>query len=159
MNTYPQITVRNIHPSCRIKKREIVDLIQIALKSEGMSFPVDLIFVDDDFMKRLNWKFTRRRKTTDVLSFGMKEGEEGGLDYPSLGDIYVSLDQAKRQAQEYRVSRKEEIKRLVIHGLLHLLGYDHKSRKQAKIMKEKEKAYLNWNNQTKAKVQQYKIIC
>lgn len=158
MNTYPQITVRNIHPTCRIKKREIVDLIQIALKSEGINFPVDLIFVDDDFMKKLNRKFTRRRKTTDVLSFGMKEGEDGGVGYPSLGDIYVSLDQAKSQAQEYSVSLREETRRLVLHGVLHLLGYDHKSRKQAKMMKEKEEAYLNLGDQAKTKTQNYKII-
>ena len=155
MSTYPRITVQNIHPTCRIKKKEIVDLIQIALKSEGINFPVDLIFVDADFMKRLNRKFTRRRKTTDVLSFGMKEGEDEGLDYPSLGDIYVSLDQAKRQSQEYNVSLKEEIRRLVIHGLLHLLGYDHKNKRQTKIMKEKEEAYLNWSAQTKAKAPNY----
>jgi probable rRNA maturation factor len=55
------------------------------------------------------------------------------------------LDQAKRQAQEYKISLKEETWRLVIHGLLHLLGYDHKSQRQAEIMKDKEKAYLNWS--------------
>ena len=109
---------------------------------EGISLPVDVIFVDDDFMKKINRKFTKRRKTTDVLSFGMKEGKNMGVDYPSLGDIYVSLDQAKRQAQEYRISFKEETSRLVIHGLLHLLGHDHKSKKEAKTMKEKEEAYL-----------------
>jgi probable rRNA maturation factor len=158
MNTYPQITVQNIHPTYRIRKKEIVDLLQIVLKSEEMSFPVDVIFVDDDFMKRLNREFTRRRKTTDVLSFGMKEGEDGGVDYPGLGDIYISLDQAKRQAIKYDVSFKEEIRRIVIHGLLHLLGYDHKNKKQAKIMKEKEDAYLNWSAQTKAKAQNCKIV-
>jgi probable rRNA maturation factor len=158
MNTYPQITVQNIHPTYRIRKKEIVDLLQIVLKSEEMSFPVDVIFVDDDFMKRLNREFTRRRKTTDVLSFGMKEGEDGGVDYPGLGDIYISLDQAKRQAIKYNVSFKEEIRRIVIHGLLHLLGYDHKNKKQAKIMKEKEDAYLNWSAQTKAKAQNCKIV-
>lgn len=149
-DTYSKITVQNIHPACRIKKKEIGDLVREVLKSEGLNLPVDLIFVDDDFMKRLNRKFTRRRKTTDVLSFGMKEGEVGGVDYPNLGDIYVSLDQAKTQAQEYRVSLKEEIRRLVIHGLLHLLGYDHKNKRQAKIMKEKEEAYLSWSDRTKA---------
>jgi probable rRNA maturation factor len=78
-----------------------------------------------------------------VLSFGMNEGENMGMDYPSLGDIYVSLDQAKRQAAEYGISLKEETSRLVIHGLLHLLGYDHKDKKQAEKMREKEEAYLN----------------
>jgi probable rRNA maturation factor len=112
---------------------------------------VDVIFVDDDFIKKINRKFTKRRKTTDVLSFGMKEGKNMGVEYPSLGDIYVSLDQAKKQAREYGISLKEEVSRLAVHGLLHLLGYDHKNKKQAKIMKEKEETYLNWSAQTKAK--------
>lgn len=158
MNAYPKITVQNIHPTCRIKKKEIGDLVRKVLKSEGINLTVDLIFVDDDFMKRLNREFTRRRKTTDVLSFGMKEGKNVGVEYSNLGDIYVSLDQAKRQAREYSVSLKEETRRLVIHGLLHLLGYDHKNKRQAKIMKEKEEAYLNLGDQTKAEAQNYRII-
>lgn len=138
-----KVTVHNIHPICRISRKEIEKLVNKILRSEGTSFSLDIIFVDDGFMKKINRKFTRRRKTTDVLSFGMKEGKDVGVDYPSLGDIYISLDQAKRQAKEYRVSLKEETSRLVVHGLLHLLGYDHKSKSQTKIMKEKEETYLS----------------
>jgi len=145
MSASAKATIRNIHPRSRIKKQEIAELVKRVLKSEGVSLPVDVIFVDDDFMKKMNRRFTGRRRTTDVLSFGMKEGKNIGVNYPSLGDIYVSLDQAQKQAREYGVSRKEETRRLVIHGLLHLLGYDHKSQRQAEIMKDKEKAYLNWS--------------
>ncbi len=137
-----ETTIHNIHPVRRINRRQVEDTIKRVLRSEGADLSVDVIFVDDDFMKRLNRKFTRRRKTTDVLSFGMNEGENMTVGYPSLGDIYVSLDQAKRQAVEYGISLKEETSRLVVHGLLHLLGYDHKNRAQMKIMKEKEEAYL-----------------
>jgi probable rRNA maturation factor len=147
-----KITVQNIHPTCRIKKEEIEDIVCRVLKSEGIKLPVDVIFVDDEFMEKINREFTGRRKTTDVLSFGIKEGKNMGVDYPSLGDIYVSLDQAKRQAQEYGISLKEEASRLVIHGLLHLLRYDHKNKRQTEIMKEKEEAYLNWSIPSKAKV-------
>jgi len=136
-------TIHNIHPICRISRKEIEKLVNKILRSEATSFSLDIIFVDDGFMKKINRKFTRRRKTTDVLSFGMKEGKDMGVDYPSLGDIYISLDQAKRQAKEYGVSLKEETARLVVHGLLHLLGYDHKNKSQAKIMKEKEETYLS----------------
>jgi len=145
-----KITVGNIHPICRIKKKEIEDIVYRVLKSEGIKLPVDVIFVDDGFMKKINREFTGRRKTTDVLSFGIKEGKNMGVDYPGLGDIYVSLDQAKRQAREYRISLKEEASRLVIHGLLHLLGYDHKNKRQAKMMEKKEAAYLNWITSPKA---------
>jgi probable rRNA maturation factor len=146
-----KVTVHNIHPTCRIKKKEIEDIVYRVLKSEGVKLPVDVIFVDDTFMKKINLEFTGRRKTTDVLSFGIKEGKNMSVDYPSLGDIYVALDQAKRQAQEYRISLKKEASRLVIHGLLHLLRYDHKNKRQAKTMEEKEAAYLNWITPPKAK--------
>jgi probable rRNA maturation factor len=139
-----KVTIHNIHSTCRIKKKEIEELVKGVLRSEGISLPLDVIFVDDDFMRKLNRKFTRRRKTTDVLSFGMNEGENIGVDYPGLGDIYVSLDQAKRQSKEYGISFEEETSRLVIHGVLHILGYDHKNKIQAKMMKEKEEKYLNW---------------
>ena len=145
-----KINIQNIHPVCRIRKREIEDIVNRLLRSEGVASSVDIIFVDDGFMRKINRRFTKRRKTTDVLSFGMNEGENMGVDYPGLGDIYVSLDQAKRQAAEYRISLKEETSRLVIHGLLHLLGYDHKDRKQAEKMKEKEEAYLNRSVSPKA---------
>jgi probable rRNA maturation factor len=144
------ITVRNGHPVRRIRKGEVEDVIRRVLRSEGADLSVDVIFVDDDFMRKLNRKFTRRRRTTDVLSFGMNEGENMTLGYPSLGDIYVSLDQAKRQAVEYGTNLGEEVSRLVIHGLLHLLGYDHKNKAQMKIMKEKEESYLNWRGSSKA---------
>lgn len=152
MNAYAKITVQNIHPIYRIKKKEIGDLVKRVLKSEGINLPVDVVFVDDDFMKKLNRKFTRRRKTTDVLSFGMKEGKNVGVDYPILGDIYISLDQARRQAQEYRISLNEEISRLVIHGLLHLLRYDHKNKREAEKMKEREEAYLTRSARLKTKL-------
>ena len=103
---------------------------------------MDVIFVNDKFMKQLNKKFTKRNQTTDVLSFGMRGNEPETIEYPSLGDIYVSLDQAKRQAEEYRVGFQKEVERLVTHGLLHLLGYDHKSKNQESIMRKKEEIYL-----------------
>jgi rRNA maturation RNase YbeY len=61
---------------------------------------------------------------------------------PYLGEIYISLEQARRQAREYKVTLKEELLRLATHGTLHLLGYDHKKKNQAKIMKAKEEKYL-----------------
>lgn len=146
-----KVTLHNTHPTCSIKKKEIEKLVSRVLRAESTNLPVDVIFVDDDFMKKINRKFTKRRKTTDVLSFGMKEGQNMGVDFPGLGDIYVSLDQAKRQAREYRISLREEVSRLVIHGLLHLLGYEHKNRTQAKIMRKKEQAYLNWGTSTKVR--------
>ena len=117
-------------------------MVQDVLASEKANSSVDVIFVEDKFMKQLNKKFTKRERTTDVLSFGMREDKPEAIEYPSLGDIYISLDQAKRQADEYDVGFEQEVWRLVAHGLLHLLGYDHKSKNQESIMRKKEEIYL-----------------
>ena len=117
-------------------------LVREILAAEKADSGVDVILIDDKFMKELNKKFTGRNGTTDVLSFGMREGGPDAMEYPSLGDVYVSLDQAKRQAGEYGVDFSEEVARLVVHGVLHLLGYDHADKSGAKAMKKTEEMYL-----------------
>jgi len=135
-------TIENIHPRLKVKKKMIQLLVKNILTSEKVDSGVDVIFVDDKFMRQLNKKFTKRNRTTDVLSFGMRGGEPEAIEYPSLGDIYVSLDRAKTQAEEYGIGFEEEVERLVAHGLLHLLGYDHKGKNEESIMREKEEMYL-----------------
>jgi probable rRNA maturation factor len=136
------ISIQNIHPRLRVKKTPLKRLIQNILSSEKTNSGVDLILVDDNLMKKLNREFTRRDKTTDVLSFGMQEGNSDPVEYPGLGDVYVCLDQAKRQAEERRLKLEEEVALLVAHGVLHLLGYDHQKKNQEVIMRKKEREYL-----------------
>lgn len=91
-------------------------------------------------MKRLNSTFRDKWKTTDVLSFPMGEIAPMGEITIPIGDIVINLRAAIRQAAEYGVDNYEEIRRLLIHGFLHLLGYDHERNKyQANKMKKKEK--------------------
>lgn len=87
-------------------------------------------------MKKLNAQYRGKNKTTDVLSFAMDEEEN------LLGDILLSLDQAKRQATEHKHSLRHELLILIIHGLLHLLGYDHETDEDYKVMFKKEKEVL-----------------
>ena len=137
-----QINIKNIHPRFKIKKRALKILMENILTAENENSAVDLILVDDKFIQRLNRKFTGRNKTTDVISFGMKEGMPITVEFPNLGDIYVSLDQAKRQAEEYGAKFDEELRLLVAHGLLHLLGYDHRNKREEAVMRKKEATYL-----------------
>jgi probable rRNA maturation factor len=137
-----QINIKNIHPDFKIKKRALEILMKNILTAENEDTSVDLILVDDEFMQRLNRKFIGRNRTTDVISFGMKEGKPETVEFPNLGDIYVSLDQAKRQAEEYGNKFEEELRLLVAHGLLHLLGYDHRNKKEEAVMRKKEGIYL-----------------
>ena len=78
--------------------------------------------VSDAQIKRLNKLYRNKDKPTDVLSFPIGEKVE---DWLILGDIVISVDTAKRQAKELGHSLEEELKRLLVHGLVHLLGYDH----------------------------------
>jgi len=96
-------------------------------------------------MRILNRQYRGMDKTTDVLSFpqvadfSLHESRFTRHDFV-LGDIVISLQKAKRQAEENSVSLNEELKRLLIHGLLHLVGYDHeKSRYQKRKMEERER--------------------
>ncbi len=102
-------------------------------QSEGV---YSIVLADDSTMRALNSRFLHRDRTTDVLSFSMEDRE--GV----MGETYVCVDRAYAQAEEYRVSVEEELGRLVIHGILHLLGYEDGKEPCAAMMKEKEELYF-----------------
>jgi probable rRNA maturation factor len=81
--------------------------------------------VDEAAMRRLNRDYRGHDRPTDVLAFAMREGVRAPGDAAVLGDVVISLDTAARQAQERGVSAADEVRTLLIHGILHLLGYDH----------------------------------
>ncbi len=85
-----------------------------------------IAFISDRRMKELNNLFRAKDATTDVLSFSNKPGEFD-IDANSLGDVVVSVEQASKQAGENGLSLELEIKQLLLHGLLHLCGYDHET--------------------------------
>ncbi|MCC6064082.1 MAG: rRNA maturation RNase YbeY [Thermocrinis sp.] len=94
-----------------------------ALEVLGLSkVELSIALVSDAQIKRLNKLYRNKDKPTDVLSFPIGEKVE---DWLILGDVVISVDTAKRQAQELGHSLEEELKRLLVHGLVHLLGYDH----------------------------------
>ena len=89
------------------------------------SADVTVAFVSDRAMIELNRMWRGKRTTTDVLSFPAEQDEfekSGGL---SLGDVVISVEQAARQAKENRMSFDDEIAQLILHGMIHLCGYDH----------------------------------
>ncbi len=100
------------------------------------STEVSISFIDDSYMRELNLKYRDNNRTTDVLSFP----QEGEL----LGDILISVDKATAQSEELGHTFEQEVRRLVVHGLLHLLGYDHKKLQEAQLMEEKEKEVLEF---------------
>jgi probable rRNA maturation factor len=90
---------------------------------------VSILLTDDAVIRRLNRKYRRQDRATDILTFGMREHRRQGDPLPPraevLGDLVVSLDAVFRQAAERGLGPEEELRVLLAHGLLHLLGYDH----------------------------------
>ncbi len=94
-------------------------------------------------MRSLNRRFRGIDRTTDVLSFSLREGAFGGLRPNVLGDIVISVPRAERQAREAGHPLGREIEILLIHGLVHLLGYDHeRSPSEARRMLRRERQFL-----------------
>lgn len=94
------------------------------LKNKDVSF----VLTNDKSIHHLNKTYRQKNKPTDVLAFAMQEGEFATLAENVLGDVIVSVETAKRQAEERNVSLLEEVTMLMAHGLLHLLGWDHATR-------------------------------
>jgi probable rRNA maturation factor len=86
---------------------------------------VTVVFVSDRAMAELNRRWRGKRGTTDVLSFPAGQDKFEKAEGLNLGDVVISVEQAARQAKENKVSLNNEISQLVLHGLLHLCGYDH----------------------------------
>ena len=105
---------------------------QTALRHEGRAGDVTVLLTDDAAIHAMNREYRGVDRPTDVLSFPAWEGENlPQIPDAFLGDIAISVDTAKRQAEEYGHSFSRELSFLTVHGMLHLLGYDH--------MKEEEK--------------------
>jgi probable rRNA maturation factor len=110
---------------------------------------VGVLWVDDTYIRTLNRDYRGKDCATDVLSFAMQdEGEDEPVmeDDPLaellLGDIVISLETAQRQAEEYGHGMDREIGFLLVHGMLHLLGYDHEEESKRQVMRQEEEAIL-----------------
>jgi probable rRNA maturation factor len=104
------------------------------------SCDLGVLITDDARMRRLNARYRGIDRPTDVLAFAMREGPLAGLHPQVLGDVVLSAETALRQARARRHSLAEELTRLLIHGTLHLLGYDHEvSPADARLMRAKER--------------------
>lgn len=106
---------------------------------------VDVTLAGDEEIHRLNKEYRGVDRPTDVLSFALNEGEEEPEEEPAqnlLGDIVISLPTAARQAEEYGHSLEREVAYLAIHGLLHILGYDHMNEEEKALMRREEEKAL-----------------
>ena len=140
----PKIAIENKHKKIKVEKKKVSEVACSILAAVGCT-PVELsiLFVDDEEIKRLNREYRKKDKPTDVLSFPMREGEFGGINPDLLGDVVISLDTAWMQAEERGETLEEELNFLLIHGILHLFGFDHEgTASEARRMQAKEKELL-----------------
>ncbi|MDX1426469.1 MAG: rRNA maturation RNase YbeY [Salegentibacter mishustinae] len=93
---------------------------------------INYIFCDDHYLYKINLKFLDHDTYTDIISFDNSEGDELN------GDIFISTDRVTENAKEYNVDFSDELKRVMIHGILHLCGYGDKTESEAALMRQKE---------------------
>ena len=97
---------------------------------------INYVFCSDDYLHKINIEFLNHDTLTDIISFDYSVGKE------LHGDIYVSVDRVKENASDFNVEFRDELARVIIHGVLHYCGYKDKSDKDAKLMRRKEDYYL-----------------
>lgn len=124
----------------------IPDLQRVAeqvLRAFGLEdAELSVVLCDDAFIHPLNLQWRQKDKPTDVLSFAQREGEEAREDDPVLGDVVISVETAIRQAAERGHSTATELRVLLVHGICHLLGYDHEEDEEAEEMEALERDLL-----------------
>jgi probable rRNA maturation factor len=94
----------------------------------------NVIIVDNDYIHRLNKEYRHIDRETDVITFALEDDKTFNPEERILGDIYISIDKAKSQAEEYGHSFIRELCFLSVHGFLHLLGYDHMKKEEEEVM-------------------------
>ncbi len=108
---------------------------------------LSIVFVDQGRMKELNKRYLGKNRTTDVLAFGQNQKSKiknQKFVEPLLGEIVICLEEVRKNAKRFQTTFEKELTRVLIHGILHLLDYNHeKSLKKAKLMEERENFYLN----------------
>lgn len=124
---------------------EVEKLIDYMLKIENLSNVIfSVIIVSDEEIKNINNQFRKVNKATDVISFALEDNQDIKFDnFRLLGDVYISIDTARKQSIEYNHSLLRELSFLTVHGILHLLGYDHMDELDEKVMLEKQELILN----------------
>ena len=134
-----RIVIQTIDLRYALDKKALSSLVRKVLSGESASgWGLDIIYCRDQEMVALNRQFMRKNISTDVLSFDLRDSSEPNY----LGEIYVNLQMARRQAARFKVSYIEEVRRLTVHGVLHLLGYRDNTIEGKARMWNRQEGYL-----------------
>lgn len=136
-----KIQIENRQKSQPIAKLQLRKVAQRILSALGCpEAELSIVIVDDAQIREINRDYLQRDKATNVISFAMQEGEGAGIQPSLLGDVVISAQTAARDAEEAGLPFVSELYFLLLHGILHLLGYDHErgTEQQAAVMEAKE---------------------
>lgn len=125
---------------CTLKDKTAVRTwINNTIIAEGYSLKeLNFIFCSDEYLLKINQEYLNHDTYTDIITFDNSEKKEH-----VLSDIFISIDRVKENSQNFGVSLKNELHRVIIHGVLHLLGYPDKKKEEKFLMTQKENFYLN----------------
>ena len=135
----------------KVENLEVLEpLLTYALEVENVD-NLELIIINNEEIHKINKEYRGIDRPTDVISFALEDYKDIKYenDYRVLGDIYISIDKVKEQAKEYGHSEKRELAFLAVHGLLHLLGYDHMEKEDEKVMFSRQELILDGYGITK----------
>ena len=129
----------------KIDFSEVDSVIKFACKHLNIENPLlNIVIVDNEKIREINKEYRNKDAVTDVISFAFEEVKD--VNYENvrfLGEIYISYERCKEQAKDYGHSVRREFCYLAVHGLLHLLGYDHMTEEDKKVMRALEEEILN----------------
>jgi len=136
-----EVQIDNRQSSYEISLEKMKQAVRVILGAlDCPDGEISILIVDDPQIKKLNRKYLNRNSPTNVIAFPMREGEFTHLSPQLLGDVVISTDTAAKEAQNSAMSMEQRLTELLVHGILHLFGYDHETSAQdARKMAEKSR--------------------
>jgi len=139
-----EVLIDNRQSRHKIALKKIKQTVQVIL--DALDCPdgeISILLVDDPQIEELNQQYLNRQGPTNVIAFAMREGEFADLSPHLLGDVVISMDTAAKEAQIAATSMARRFNELLVHGVLHLMGFDHEaSEEDARVMEDKSREIL-----------------
>lgn len=133
------VSIRNIQKKQKVNTSRFRRSLKRLLKELDIeNHEISVLIVDDEQIRKINRDYLNRDRSTNVISFAMTEGFSGNIHPEILGDIVISAETALRDAMAAGLQFGDEMEFLLIHGLLHLIGYNHENTKETRRMKKME---------------------